>query len=82
MAGSGCPPGACPCALRMGRRGRPAACLALSLREAESRLAKMSVTELRKLLAAGLAGDDAGEAPWFKTLPLLGLRPRFLGKAA
>ena len=49
--------------------------------EAESRLAKMSVTELRKLLAAGLAGEDAGEAPWFKTLPLLGLRPRFLGES-
>ena len=49
--------------------------------EAESRLAKMSVTELRKLLAAGLAGEDAGEAPWFKTFPLLGLRPRFLGES-
>lgn len=51
-------------------------------RAAESRFAKMSVSELKKLLAAGLAGEDAGEAPWFKMLPALGLRPRFLGESS
>ncbi|RJX28012.1 MAG: helicase-exonuclease AddAB subunit AddA [Dethiobacter sp.] len=49
---------------------------------AESHFAKMSVSELKKLLAAGLGGEDAAEAPWFKFFPGTGLRPRFLGESS
>lgn len=48
---------------------------------AESCFAKMSVSELIKLSAAGLEGEDAEEAPWLKSfLPSLSLRPYFLGE--
>ncbi|MDO9536304.1 MAG: helicase-exonuclease AddAB subunit AddA [Bacillota bacterium] len=47
---------------------------------AETHFAKLSVSELKKLHAAGLSGDDSREAPWFSFLPSVGPRPQFLGE--
>jgi len=47
-------------------------------RAASGHYAKVSVSEIKKLYAAGLPGDDADEAPWIKFWPHAGPRPRFL----
>ena len=47
---------------------------------AETHFAKLSVSELKKLHAAGLSADDSREAPWFAFLPSAGPRPQFQGE--
>lgn len=42
--------------------------------------AKVSVSELQRLFAAGMEGEDAREAPWLEISPAGGPRPRFLGE--
>lgn len=45
---------------------------------AASSFAKVSVSELQRLFAAGMEGEDAREAPWLEPSPAGGPRPRFL----
>ncbi|MGI6328370.1 MAG: 3'-5' exonuclease, partial [Dethiobacteria bacterium] len=51
-------------------------------RAASGHYAKVSVSEIKKLYAAGLPGDDADEAPWIKFWPHAGPRPRFLEESS
>ena len=51
-------------------------------RAAAEHYAKVSVSEMKKLHAAGLPGDDADEAPWVKFWPQTGPRPRFLEESS
>jgi ATP-dependent helicase/nuclease subunit A len=50
-------------------------------RAAESFFAKASVSELQKLFAAGMEGENAREAPWLELSLSGGPRPRFLGES-
>lgn len=50
-------------------------------RAAESSFAKVSVSELQKIFAAGLEKEDAREAPWLEFSLAGGPRPRFLGES-
>ncbi len=50
-------------------------------RTAESSFAKVSVSELQKLFAAGLEGENAQTAPWLEPAFAGGPNPRFLGES-
>jgi len=51
-------------------------------RTAAEHYAKISVSEIKKLHAAGFPGDDADEAPWIKFWPQAGPIPRFLEESS